>query len=169
MRILISPCLLFIFVISANSQTHTFQVSVSVSADEVVRSQVSSSINSGLRGLGDIALVSERDANYHLSIVVIANTFNGRTAGYTLSIVITKNILPPTSAPKALRSLAKDAFSGDVLVDMFASGTDLIHHTLLTDSDLPSICKRAVADIDTGAIEEERKGWQKINKPPQTP
>jgi hypothetical protein len=49
------------------------------------------------------------------------------------------------------------------LTDFFAGRVILVHHSVLVDSALDSICMRAVATIDVGPIEEERKFWQEID------
>lgn len=147
----------------AQQSRRMFRVSVDITADEVIKAQIISGVNGGLRRLGDVVMTDD-DVTLHISLVVAqAAVIEGHTMGYAVSIVVTKSELDQGSIRSIVKVAAKDEASARMLNEMFGSGVTLIYHSVLTGgSNLDELCKRVVAELDARPIEAERKYWQDI-------
>jgi hypothetical protein len=141
----------------------TIRISTSVTANEDVQSEFSSNLNAGFRRLGDI-VITEEDPMFRVGVVAIKNSFvGGQGAGYVVSVVVTRSSFPSRSTRAMMRGLAKDATSEKMLFDLFGSGVTVVQHFALTGGgNIDDICKRTVAAVDAGPIEDERKQLQEI-------
>lgn len=139
----------------AQADKHMIRVAVDISADDVVKSDFTSGINSGLRRLGGVVVTSD-DETLRVYVVAMQNSLaDGQRVGYIASIVVVKR---PFSAASR-KALIKD----QLLYELFGDGVTVVHHALLGGpTDIQDLCKRIVANVDAGPIEDERKEWQEI-------
>jgi hypothetical protein len=162
--------LLLFSICTSAQQRRQVRVSVKVTADEVIQSQLISNINSGLRNLGDVVIAGEDDVKMHIDIVVLkTSNVGGRVSGYAVSIVVTESQISKQTVKKIVDGATPAGFQRNLLNDI-CTGVTIIHHSVLSGlDDLTDIAKRIVAEIDADPIENERKFLQKVEDSTKKP
>ena len=109
--------LMTVFSISAFAQqARQIRVSVDVAADELVKSQLVSNVNSSLRALGDVIIVNN-EPKIQIQIVALkSNYVGGRTAGYAISIVVLRTAVSQLGVKKLVESITKDEAIRSILL-----------------------------------------------------
>jgi hypothetical protein len=134
-----------------------FRVEIEVTADDSIKSEVSSYLNREIRSLGDVVIT---DNDPHLKISVLA-TENTVPKSYVISVV--------TSTP--FSDMWKQKLAGDLSertksfwVKFMSDKESINQHFVQIGSDLSQVCKKVVALIDSEDIEPNRKEWQKATE-----
>jgi hypothetical protein len=136
------------------------RISVRVSADDIIKSRISSLVQRELRTLGDVSIV-DYGAEMEVSIVALVSALkSGRETGYAFSIVVS-DLFPEKFAEMIIKTdLGRDDRDG--ILDYLKRQKEILHHSLLTGSDLEQMCKRTAAEVDAEVVESKRKDWQAL-------
>jgi hypothetical protein len=138
----------------------SIRINLEITAEESIKSEVSSFLNKELRSLGDVNIT---DDSPHIKVRVIAvkNKFSsGLSFGYTLSVVVAQangSLLESLLNRCPFDSQRAEEFWRDIILEQESHS----QHILEVDNDLPSMCRKIIAQIDTNNIEPDRKIWQK--------
>ncbi len=118
----------------------SIKVYIDVSGDSSILKQAESYIKGKLKSLGDITIVSKKDADVGLQAVVIEGRI---TSGHKIGFMCACAIIIPVS------------------------GYDhLVRMTLYTGRDLKKMCQDIVTEFDTGHLEIIRESGQRNHEPP---
>jgi hypothetical protein len=140
------------------SEKWTNRIQLDVSADDIIKNQVSSYMMREFRALQDVRVVDTKP-DIHVSVVAMKVTVGD---AYALSVVVThpldpdgfKELYSAHVDPKALKSLQGFAKATEVFAGHFVFAGPR--------TDLQNLCKAVVTELDTKYFEPARKAWQEI-------
>lgn len=151
--LLLLLALLVFSVYSANAQTIKIGVSVDVSADDSIKSDIESYIRRELRVLNDIDLYASKP-NFEIQLVAIKPG-----TAVAISVVVLRKYDWTNYINSKLPSKIIDAKTKDDLIKTLAVDESINQHFLFSDAayNLSELCKTIVARIDANTFESERK------------
>lgn len=142
------------FAAEPTSPRYSARVCVEISADNDLKTLVTSYVNRELRSLGDVTITDER-TDWTIAIVAIKpKTVHGVTAGVALSTVM-KQAYDPAVVQLLLAGHKNKDFITEQLKFLYWDP----HHVLNVgaEEDLQDICKELVAKFDMDCLEPARK------------
>jgi len=152
---------------SANAQTIKIGVSVDVSADDSIKSDIESYVKRELRALNDIDLYASKP-DFEIQLVAIKPG-----TAVAISVVVLRKYDWTSYIDRTLPSKIIDAKTKNDLIKTLAVNESINQHFLFSDAayNLSDLCKTIVARIDANTFEDERKlnriifGDNKTNPP----
>lgn len=159
--LLLTFALLLFFVYSANAQTDKISVSVSVTADDPIKSDIESYVKRELRALGDIDLYASKP-DYEIRLIAIQPG-----SAVAISTLVLQKFDFTVYLNKVLTSKGVDEKTKKDL--SFLATKESVEQYFLNShsiNNLSEMCKSIVASIDADTFESERKLRRLINDIP---
>lgn len=179
MKKLITILILFVASTSVSAQNFTpqFNVTLSVSADEVIRNRIYSSIAREFRSFDDVNIVNDDTTfAFHFVVSIVAvetGTTSNISTGYAASITVDSKFNANTLVEgigfleaqnlniedfKKQRDIVQkmDEKFGNLIRNISQGAVFNRYHGLMIDSEIDSLTKRVVSEIDYEVFERIR-------------